>query len=226
MDLRRRIKKTLLWVASLILLTGTGMWSAAQTGQDALNPASALGERLQAAPLEAGRRASLRDAVKGHNYGLAENILLEEIGRNPKSQPLLTLLGGIFFLDGKYFNSAIALKKAKVIAPLDDRSRFTLAMAHITLGKMDWARPELERLAQSDPHNALYPYWLCCLDYHDMHLSSAVANAQKAITLGPKSTKAYDNLGLYYLNPAHSTHLEVHRGLVVRAQKALFGLSA
>jgi tetratricopeptide (TPR) repeat protein len=198
MDLRRRIKTTLLWVASLTLLPGTGVWSIAQTGQDALNPASALGERLQAAPLEAGRGASLSDAVKGRNYGLAEKMLLEEIDRNPESQPLLTLLGGIFFLDGKYLNSAIALKKAEVIAPIDDRSRFTLAMAYITLGKMDWARPELEKLAQTDPRNALYPYWLSRLDYDDMHLASAVANAQKAITLDPKSIKAYDNLGLYY----------------------------
>jgi tetratricopeptide (TPR) repeat protein len=198
MTLRRRIKKTLLGVASLILLPGTGVWSAAQTGQDALNPASTLGASLQAAPLEADRRASLSVAVKGRNYGVAEKILLEEIGRNSEPQPLLTLLGGIFFLDGKYLDSAIAFKKAEAIAPIDDRSRFALAMAYVTLGKMDWARPELEKLAQTDPRNALYPYWLSRLDYDDMHLASAVANAQKAITLDPSFMKAYDNLGLYY----------------------------
>jgi tetratricopeptide (TPR) repeat protein len=170
--------------------------SVVQTGPDSLNPPSGLGERLQAAPLEAGRRAALSDAIKGRNYGLAEKTLLKEIDRNPKSQQLLVLMGEVFFLDGNYLETAIAMKKAEAISPLDDRSRFTLSMAYITLGQKDWARSELTKLATHDPRQALYPYWLSRLDYDGMRLVSAAAYAQKAIALDPNSIKAYDNLGL------------------------------
>ncbi|MGO8793144.1 MAG: tetratricopeptide repeat protein [Terriglobia bacterium] len=196
MALRRRAKITILWKLNLLLLLGVRLASAAQIGQDILNPPSGLRERLTAAPLQAERRAAVSDALKGRNYGLAEEILLGDIDRSPKSQPLFTLLAEILFLDGKYLECAIALKKAEAIAPLDDRSRFTLAMAYIALEKRDWARPELEKLAAADPRNALYPYWLSRLDYNDMRLESAAAHAQKAIVLDPRSVKAYDNLGL------------------------------
>src|SRR5213594_4272471 len=153
---------------------------------------------LEEAPLDPARRLSLQAAIKSRDYARAEALLLEEINRNPKSPQLLTLAGGIFFLDGKYLNSAIAMKKAEALAPLDDRSRFTLAMAYITLNHRDWARPELEKLARNDPRNALYPYWLSRLDYDPMQFTAAVANARKAISLNSRFVKAYDNLGLSY----------------------------
>ena len=116
-------------------------------------------------------RASLREALGARDYTRAETLLVDEINRNPKSPQLLTLLGGIFFLDGKYLNTAVAMKRAEALAPLDDQSRFTLAMAYITLNHRDWARPELEKLARNDPRNALYPYWLSRLDYDAMRES-------------------------------------------------------
>ena len=153
---------------------------------------------LEEAPLDPARRLSLQAAIKSRNYARAETLLLEDIRRNPKSPQLLTLAGGIFFLDGKYLNSAIAMKKAEALAPLDDRSRFTLAMAYVTLEHRDWARPELDRLAASDPRNALYPYWLSRLDYDAQQFSAAIAHARQAIALDPGFMKAYDNLGLCY----------------------------
>jgi tetratricopeptide (TPR) repeat protein len=153
---------------------------------------------LQNAPLDPARRATLEAAIKSRDYARAETVLLEDIGRNPKSPQLLTLLGGIFFLDGKYLNAAIAMKKAEALSPLDDRNRFTLAMSYVTLNRRDWARPELEKLAQSSPRNALYPYWLARLDYDDLQFGAAVAKLQKAIQLDPNFMKAYDNLGLCY----------------------------
>jgi tetratricopeptide (TPR) repeat protein len=161
-------------------------------------PAPGLGIRIHALPMDLAHRDSLENAVKGRNFELAEKILMTDIEGNPKSQPVLTLLGDIFFLDGKYLDSAIAMKKAQALGPLDNRSRFTLAMAYVILEKGAWARPELEALAKSDPRNALYPYWLSRLDYSDMSLNSAVENVKKAIELDPTFMKAYDNLGLYY----------------------------
>ena len=153
---------------------------------------------LEEAPLDPARRLSLQVAIKSRNYARAETLLLEDIRRNPKSPQLLTLAGGIFFLDGKYLNSAISMKKAEALAPLDDRSRFTLAMAYVTLEHRDWARPELDRLAASDPRNALYPYWLSRLDYDAQQFSAAIAHARQALALDPGFMKAYDNLGLCY----------------------------
>jgi tetratricopeptide (TPR) repeat protein len=172
--------------------------NAGQETRDAARPVSSLSARIQSLPLDAAHRGSLAEAVKARNYKLAERILLDETERHPQSQPMYTLLGDILFLDGDYLNSAIAMKRADVLYPLDEHGRFTLAMAYITLDKRDWARLELRQLAKSDPRNALYPYWLSRLDYRDMQLTSAVAHAQKAINLNPTFMKAYDNLGLYY----------------------------
>jgi tetratricopeptide (TPR) repeat protein len=95
-------------------------------------------------------------------------------------------------------NCAVAMKGAQALAPLDDRDRFTLALAYIILDHRDWARPELEKLARVDPRNPLYPYWLGRLDYDDMLYKAAVTNLQKALDLDPAFMKAYDNLGLSY----------------------------
>jgi len=179
-----------------VLLTNT----AQARGQEIRDiPTTAVSPgALEEAPLDPARRSSLQAAIKSRDYARAETLLLEEINRNPKSPQLLTLAGGIFFLEGKYLNSAIAMKKAEALAPLDDRSRFTLAMAYVTLKHRDWARPELEKLAASDPRNALYPYWLSRLDYDAQQFSAAVARARQAIALDPGFMKAYDNLGLCY----------------------------
>lgn len=71
----------------------------------------------------------MQEAVRTRDYSRAEIILAGEIEKNPKSPELLKVLGSIFFLDGKYLNTAIALKKAEAISPLDNLSRFTLALA-------------------------------------------------------------------------------------------------
>lgn len=163
-----------------------------------VGPATQAPEALRSVPLSPGLRADFERALGAHDYARAETILVNEIDRCPKPFALLTLAASIFFLDGKYLNSAIALKKAEALAPLDDRSRFTLAMAYVKLNHRDWARPELEKLWASNPRNALYPYWLSRLDYDAMRFASAIAEAQQALQLDPSLMKAYDNLGLCY----------------------------
>jgi len=146
---------------------------------------------VRSAPLSPESRTELEKALAARNFVLAEEILVKEIDHNPKSSQLLTLAGGVFFLDGKYLNSSIALKKAEALAPLDDHSRFTLAMAYITLNHRDWARPELEQLARSDSANALYPYWLSRLDYDAVNFKGAVTEAPRALELNSTFVKAY-----------------------------------
>lgn len=151
--------------------------------------------------LTTARRIDLEDALKGRNWKKAETILVEEVDANPKSNraaKLLVLAGGVFFLDGQYLNAAIAWKKAEAIAPLDDRSRFTLAMAYVKLNRRDWAKPELQKLSATHPQNSLYLYWLARLDYDGRKYASAISRLQRVIELDPKMMRGYDLLGLCY----------------------------
>jgi len=151
--------------------------------------------------LDPSLQAELSEAMGRRDYPRAETILVAEAERDPKSArtaKLLSMAGGVFFLDGKYLNSAIAWKKAEAIAPLDERSRFTLAMAYIKLHRGDWARTELEKLVVSAPEKPLYLYWLARLDYDTQSYAMAIARLHKIVEMDPNMMRAYDTLGLCY----------------------------
>ena len=137
-------------IGSAVLIAVLGLPLLAQTrAQQQDLSAETPSFSLSDLPLERTRRLEVEMAIQRRDYKLAERILVEEAERDPKSPTaarLLVLAGGIFFLDGEYLNSAIAYKKAETITrprELDERSRFTLAMAYIKLNRRDWARPEL-----------------------------------------------------------------------------------
>jgi tetratricopeptide (TPR) repeat protein len=153
---------------------------------------------LDAAGLALDRRALIAQALAGGAYEQAQAMLIEEATRNPRSPELLRLLGGVYFVRREFLGSAIAFKKAEVLAPLDERSRFTLAMSYVVLGRRDWARPELKTLSQSAPRNPLYRYWTARLDYDDGKYAAAVDGLLQAVALDPHFVKAHDNLGLSY----------------------------
>jgi len=143
-------------------------------------------------------RARVEEAMRSGAYDRAEALLLEAREAQPESAEVLRLLGGVFFVKGSLLQAAVALKKAEALAPLDERSRFTLAMAYVALGRPDWARPELETLKKEDERNPLYPYWIARLDYDDGQYESAIEGLRRAIELDPRYMKAHDNLGLSY----------------------------
>jgi tetratricopeptide (TPR) repeat protein len=153
---------------------------------------------LETAGLATDRRAALAQALAAGAYERAHTMLVEEATRNPGSPAVLRLLGGVRFLRHEYLGSAIAFKKAEALAPLDERSRFTLAMSYVVLGRRDWARPELQKLAAAAPRTALYRYWIARLDYDDGRYAAAVGGLLQAITLDRRMVKAHDNLGLCY----------------------------
>jgi tetratricopeptide (TPR) repeat protein len=151
--------------------------------------------------LSDARRIELEDAYKRKNYKHAESILVDEAQKDPKSirtAKLLVMVGSVFFLDGEYLNSTIAWKKAEAISPLDDRSRFTLAMAWVKLNRRDWARSELDKLAATHPQDPLYLYWLGRLDYDAQDYAAAIKRLNAVLELDPKMMRAYDTLGLCY----------------------------
>jgi tetratricopeptide (TPR) repeat protein len=161
-------------------------------------PTPAAPSLIQSLPLDPAQRAALQSAVESRDYARAEAVLAEALDRHPQSPQLLAFVGAISFLNGNYLNTAIAMKKADALSPLGNRDRFTLAMAYVALERPDWARPELEKLAQSGEKNPLYPYWLSRLDYRDMSFESALDNGRRAIEWDPGFVKGYDNLGLTY----------------------------
>jgi tetratricopeptide (TPR) repeat protein len=163
-------------------------------------PASELAPDAAAAVpgLDAERGRAVSAALRGRDYQEAERLLVEAAQQPGATAEVLRLLGSVSFLSGAYLNAAIALKKAEVLAPLDEKSRFTLAMSYVVLGHRDWARPELEKLAAAAPANALYPYWTARLDYDTGRYAEAAAGFQRALSVDARFVKAHDNLGLCY----------------------------
>jgi tetratricopeptide (TPR) repeat protein len=180
-------------LGALLLLT-----SVSVSAEDILPiPQPALtGTMLQSLALDPRRHAQLVNSLAAREYRAAEELLVQEAERNPNSQPVLLVLASVLFLDGQHLNCAIALNKAEKLAPLDERDRLLLALSYVTIGRLNWARTEFERLSRSSPSNAVYPYWLARIAYRKMDIRSALAHAQKAIHLDPSFMKAYDQLGL------------------------------
>lgn len=144
------------------------------------------------------RQARIETALRARDYERAEALLLEEVEAHPQSAEALRMLGGVLFVRGHPLNAAVAYKKAEALAPLDERSRFTLVMSYLALGRRDWARPELQTLTEASPRNPLYHYWTARLDYDQGQHESAVEGLLRAIDLDPGFVKAWDNLGLNY----------------------------
>jgi tetratricopeptide (TPR) repeat protein len=151
---------------------------------------------LQSLSLDANRRSILESAIARRDYAAAQNLLVEEVKRSPNSQPPLLVLANILFLDGKHLNCAAALKIAEKLGPLDERNRFLLALSYMTVGRLNWAQPEFEKLAATNPSNAIYRYWLARIAYRKMDIRAALTHVQMAIQLDSEFMKAYDQLGL------------------------------
>jgi Flp pilus assembly protein TadD len=147
-------------------------------------------------PLSPEERSQLEQAIRNKNLSEAERLLAGAYERNPDSPELLKALGRISFQNQNYWNAAIAYKKAEQLQPLDDQSRFSLAMAYVVLDHRDWAQPELRTLAAANPENPLYVYWLGRLDYDNQRFADAIEKFERVIALDPLSIRAYDNLGL------------------------------
>ena len=141
---------------------------------------------------------ALQRALHDKAWDRAEALLVSEADRRPRDTQVLVLAGRVFFLDGKPLNAAIALKKADAIKALGAEERLLLALSYIAMKQGEWARPELERLAASDPGNVTYTYWLGRLDYDKSHYEAAVSRFQTVTARDPNHVRAWDNLALCY----------------------------
>jgi tetratricopeptide (TPR) repeat protein len=196
------MRKIVISIAVLLVAAG---WSSLRAQAPSVPPeelpAPGVPNDLSSLSIPSARRIEVEDAVGRHDFKRAETILVEESKRDPNSPEaakLLQIAGSLFFLDGQYLDAAIAWKRAEAIAPLDARSRFTLAMTYIRLGRSDWARRELEKLSTAEPASPLYLYWLARLDYDAQSYAAAIARLRKVIALDSGMMRAYDLLGLCY----------------------------
>ena len=146
--------------------------------------------------VSAERAADIAGALRADDAARAERLLVEAAQSDAASPEVLKLLAGVSFRLGNHLNAAIALKKAEARGPLDEASRFTLAMAYVALGRREWARPELQRLVDAAPRAAVYRYWLARLDYDAGRYADAVRGFEDAVAADPSFVKAHDNLAL------------------------------
>ncbi len=157
-------------------------------------------------------RPAIDEAIRGRQWAVAEQLLAraiektpgeiaktpDGIARTPGDAGLLKTFAMICLIDRKPLNAAVAIKKAEARGSIDDDMRFALAIAYISMQHGDWARPELERLASSNPSQATYQYWLGRLDYDDGEYASAIGRFEAVVRRDPRFVRAYDNLGLCY----------------------------
>ncbi len=101
---------------SIVLVAGLTVANLTASGQSfARLPSGAATTPAPSMPSFARTEVKAEDDQR--NYTSAENGLMEQIRQHPDSPELLDLLGGIFFLHGKYLNSAIAYKKEEAYKP-------------------------------------------------------------------------------------------------------------
>ena len=152
---------------------------------------SPIQSRIRSAPLAPAQRDSLLQALAAKDYAKIEGTLAAA-----PDGATLALLGAIEFVGGRLQPAAGAFQRADSLTPLDDKDRFTYAMALATLGETDSARTQLDRLRKLHPDQSLYLYWLARLDYFQRRYDDAVAKLERAVKLDPGSPRIWDNLGL------------------------------
>jgi tetratricopeptide (TPR) repeat protein len=185
--------------------SGSGVFSASQAASSSISapqraesiaPARPLVIAVDRLVLSPAERRRLRRAVENEDWPTAQRLLIEALEDRPEPGHLLKALGAASFQNRHYLEAAMAYKRAERLIGLDETSRFTMATAYIALGREHWARPELERLAEEYPDNALYPHWLARVYYAYQWFDQAILQLNKALELAPRFAPAHDRMGL------------------------------
>ena len=169
------------------------LWLAALLAEQ---PESVL-ERVRRAPLSPDQAGQVAASLAAKDYFRIETLLRTAAhGDAAHAGSLYAVLGAIEFVNGRMAPAAQAFRESDALAPLDERDRFTLAMALVNLGETAGARAELELLNRFKPDQPLYLYWLARLDYDQRRYEDSISKLRRVLAADPKSSRAEDNLGL------------------------------
>ena len=162
---------------------------------------ASISERISKAPLTPEERQAVVRLFSQKQFDRLETLLgsaASVAGPPERTAALRALLGALEFLGGRMQQAVEAFEGADALTVLDDRDRFTLAMALVELGDIAHSRVELTRLNETHPDQPLYLYWLARLDYGQRRYDSAIDKLNKVVQMDPGSVRGYDNLGLSY----------------------------
>ena len=155
--------------------------------------------RIESAPLTVQQRQAVLDGLRARDFSRVEKALAVSAAVAPEQGgEVLALLGALEFLGGRTSQSIAAFARSDALRALDERDRFTFAMAYASAGDEKNARAQLERLLKQHPDHPLYLYWLARIDYYDRRYDRAVVKLKRVVELDPGSARAWDNLGLSY----------------------------
>ena len=156
-------------------------------------------DRLRNCHLPGDRRDELVRLYSARDFGRVETMLEQQAaaaGNSPAAGELEALAGAAAFLHGEMQRAVEAFRRSDALSPLDERDRFTWAMALVKLGDAGAASLQLTSLNDSHPNRPLYLYWLARMEYERRLYPEAIEKFKRVIQMDPSSARAYDNLGL------------------------------
>jgi Flp pilus assembly protein TadD len=188
----------------------------------AQSEATGIAGRLQIIFANSGEGKSAVTKLAGKDFTSLAAMLQRRAALNrPDQAEVVALEGAVAFLAGQMSDATRHFGRAAELAPLKDSDSFTLAMALVSLGDNRQATVLLSNLSAKYPKQSLYTYWLGRIDYDLRLYPEAVKKFQTAVELDPKSSRAWDSLGLAFdmqgrMDPAHDafvTAVDLNRAL-------------
>jgi tetratricopeptide (TPR) repeat protein len=159
--------------------------------------ADGISQRVRLALTGTGAEERAVRELSNRNFGEVDSLLAAQKPSDSTSRAeLLAIRGAIAFLAGNMNAAAADFADSAKLTPLNDEDVFTQAMALVSLGDTTGSGKLLRQLSEKHPERPIYVYWLGKLAYDAHRYEEAAADLQKAVTLDPKSARAWDSLGL------------------------------
>lgn len=136
-----------------------------------------------------------QDAVAIRDETLAEQRILEVIGKDPGVIDAWTMLGTLYHRQGRAGNAVAALEEALRRRPDDPLVSAALATALLSAGRADEAQRTLEAAQRIQPEDPRIYYLLGMVAEQEGRDEDAPALYRKTLALNPRSAPAHVQLG-------------------------------
>ena len=132
------------------------------------------------------------------NYGLTDEALRYgnlAVSIDPKHYGGHTLIGHAYYQKGDYAEAAAAFATAAELRPDLPEAHYNLGLACLGTGEMDRAEAEFKR-ANAIKENAMSSFYLARIYLGQKKLDQALEEAQKSISVNPRSAGSYNIKGV------------------------------